>query len=94
MHQAEAVDKPDRYNIVGEARLDNLELAQTIARIMNKGLKFEYQMVDFHSTRPGHDKHYGLDGTKLEKTGWQAPQSFEESMKNTVKWQTDNPDWL
>lgn len=92
MHTSGEVDKPDRYNIVGDVQLDNLELAQTIASVMGKELK--YELVDFHATRPGHDKHYGLDGTKLKKKGWTSPVPFTESLANTIEWQTEHPDWL
>lgn len=92
MHVSGSTDKPDRYNIVGDAQLSNLELAQTIAKLMGKELKYEY--VDFHKNRPGHDKHYGLDGTKLSDLGWKAPLDFETSLKNTIEWQQDNKDWL
>lgn len=93
MHQMEAVDKPDRYNIVGDIQLDNLELAERIALYMGKELKHKL-IYDYHSTRPGHDLHYGLDGSKILKLGWKSPVSFEESMKNTIKWQQENPNWL
>lgn len=92
MHKPGEVDKPDRYNIVGDKRMDNLEMAQMIAKLMGKELK--YKLVDFHSTRSGHDKHYGLDGTKLKKLGWSSPVSFEESLKNTIEWQTEHKDWI
>ena len=48
----------EKYNIAGEQEVSNLELAQLIAKFMNKELK--YEMVDFHTTRPGHDLRYGL----------------------------------
>lgn len=92
MHKAGEVDKPDRYNIVGDAHMDNLQLAQSIAKLMGKELK--YRLVDFHSKQPGHDLHYGLDGTKLAKLGWKSPVSFEESMKKTIDWQANNPEWI
>jgi len=92
LHESGAVDKPDRYNIVGDVQLDNLELAQTIAKLMDKELK--YEMVDFHSTRPGHDPHYGLNGSKLKKLGWTSPISFEKSLKDVIEWQKAHPDWL
>lgn len=94
MHQAEAADRPSRYNIVGDIQLSNLELAQEIAKMMGKELKFEYQLLDFHSTRPGHDKHYGLDGSLLHRMGWQSPTSFHKSMKQVVEWQRENPKWI
>lgn len=92
LHEPGTVDKPDRYNIVGDAQMDNLEMAKTIAKLMNKKLK--YRLVDFHSKQPGHDVHYGLDGTKLAKLGWKPPVSFEKSMKDTIEWQIKNPNWL
>ena len=92
LHQAGDVDRPDRYNIVGDVQLDNLQLAQTIAGLMGKELK--YELVDFHSTRPGHDMHYGLDGDKLNWLGWKPPLSFEESLKKTIEWQAEHPEWL
>lgn len=92
MHKAGQVDRPDKYNIVGNAQVDNLELAKTIARLMGKELK--YRLVDFHSKEPGHDLHYGLDGAKLEKLGWKPPVSFEDSMKATIDWQLANPEWI
>ena len=88
----DGADRPDRYNITGDKQVDNLELAQFIAEYMGKELK--YEMVDHHSTRPGHDRHYGLTGDKLRKLGWKAPLTFEESLKNTIEWQKANPDWL
>lgn len=91
-HEIGQIDEPDRYNVVGEAHLDNLELAQKIASIMGKELK--YKLVDFHSKNPAHDMHYGLQGEKLKKLGWKAPISFDESMTDTINWQQLNKDWL
>ena len=92
LHEALKADMPDRYNIVGDKQLDNLELAQTIARLMGKELK--YEMQDSHTTRPGHDPHYALDGTKLATLGWKPPLSFEESLKNVIDWQTKHKEWM
>lgn len=92
MHQEEKADRPDRYNIAGDVQLDNLELAQKIAAIMGKELK--YEIVNFHATRPGHDPHYGLDMQKLNKLGWKAPHGWEKSLNNVVTWQVNNPEWI
>lgn len=80
------------YNVVGEKEVDNLELAKLIARIVGRELK--YEMVDFHSSRPGHDLRYGLDGSKMASTGWTPPRGFEESLEKTINWYLDNPVWL
>ena len=82
----------EKYNIVGEREVDNLELARTIARILNKPL--QYEMVDFHSSRPGHDLRYALDGGKMREMGWRIPMSFEESLQRTIQWSIAHPRWL
>jgi len=82
----------ESYNITGEKEVSNLEMAQFIANIMGKELK--YEMVDFHSDRPGHDLRYGLDGGKMENMGWILPYSFEESLKKTILWTLENQKWL
>lgn len=51
-------------------------------------------MVDFHSSRPGHDLRYALDGTKLELMGFDYPSSFKESLEKTVEWTLENRQWL
>jgi dTDP-glucose 4,6-dehydratase len=82
----------DKYNIVGEKEVSNLEIAQFIAGVIGKELK--YKMVDFHGSRPGHDLRYGLDGTKLKEMGFEYPKSFEQSLRKTIEWTLDNPKWL
>lgn len=92
LHKPGTVDRPDRYHIAGDKQVDNLELAKIIAGLMGKELR--YKIVDFHTTRPGHDKHYGLNDEKLKKLGWKSPVSFEESLKNTITWQQEHPEWI
>ena len=83
---------PARYHIVGEREVDNLELAQLIAEYVGKPLN--YEIVDFHSSRPGHDLRYALDGNKMAETGWSLPIPLEESLKRTVEWTLKHPEWL
>lgn len=49
------------------------------------------ELVDFHSSRPGHDLRYALDGAKMEKIGWSLPLSFEQSLEKSVRWLIENP---
>ena len=82
-----------KYNIVGEKEVNNLELAQMIANIIGKPLK--YELVDFHSSRPGHDLRYALSGEKMKALGWVPPFSFEKSLETTIKWTLTRKDsWL
>jgi len=82
----------EKYNITGEREVNNLEMAQMIAEVVGKPLK--YQLVDFHETRPGHDTRYSLDGSKLFSMGWRLPIDFEHSLKKTVKWTLEHLEWL
>ena len=85
-------DQREKYNIVGEKEVSNLELALMIADIIGKPLN--YEMVDFHSSRPGHDLRYALDGSKMEMLGWTPKLSFESSLDTTINWMLANPRWL
>lgn len=82
----------ERFNVVGDRQIDNLSLAEMIAGYIGKSLLHEFAPAD--ESRPGHDAHYGLDGSKLAALGWKSPMSLEDSMRNTVRWYEDNPEWL
>lgn len=82
----------EKYNIVGEKEVDNLELAQFIANVVGKPLN--YEMVDFHSKRPGHDLRYSLCGEKMNSIGWEIPVGFEEALTKTIEWTLENQRWL
>lgn len=75
---------PERFNLVGKTELDNLTLAQMVADILGKELKYEF--MDVRSGRPGHDLRYGLDGLKLESLGYVYPVDFDTSLRKTVSW--------
>ena len=79
-----------KYNIVGSEEISNLELAQRIAHAVGKPLK--YEMLDFHSSRPGHDLRYALDGTKMKSMGF-APADID--LSRIVAWYVAHADkWL
>lgn len=84
-------DHPDRYNIVGDRCINNLEMAKRIAEIM--GLPLSYRFDHNPRNRPGHDLHYGLSGIKLAALGWKAPLDLDTSLERTVKWMMENKDW-
>jgi dTDP-glucose 4,6-dehydratase len=81
-----------KWNVVGPVEWDNLTLARMIAKILGKDLK--YEMVDFHSSRPGHDLRYALSGAKLQQYGWEPPVSMDVSLEKTVAWTLENQRWL
>jgi len=83
--------KCQKFNIVGKDEIDNLELAQFIAKTQKKDLI--YEMVDFHSQRPGHDLRYALDGSKMKKMGWEPKSAFKR-LESTIQWTLNNDRWL
>ena len=84
--------KCPKFNIVGKEEINNLELAQLIADSQGRDLK--YEMVDFHSSRPGHDLRYSLSGEKMKKLGWQPSIKLTERIKQVVDWSLNNENWI
>jgi len=80
------------YHCVGEKEISNLYLAQCIAGFLDRKLK--YELVDFHSSRPGHDLRYALGNVNLKERGWDVTDIFENNLNKTVRWYLDNPVWL
>lgn len=91
-NDAVGVGKNFKFNLVGPEEIDNLTLASIIANVQNKKLK--YEMVDFHSQRPGHDLRYALDGSLMQKLGWQPKIKFTDRVSEVVDWSLKNPVWL
>lgn len=91
-HTPGFIDRPVRLNIVGDKQLSNTELVEVIENLMNA--EAVVTLKNFHDDNPGHDLHYGLNGENLAKLGWKSPVSFEDSMKHTIEWQKEHPEWL
>lgn len=84
--------KCPKFNVVGKEEIDNLTLAQYIADAQNKPLN--YEMVDFHSSRPGHDLRYALSGDYMRSLGWEPRYTLKERIKEVVDWSLSNPEWI
>lgn len=86
-------DRPDMFNITGPQRIDNLTLAGLVAD--GAGMPLRYRMTGYGSARPGHDPDYGLSPDKLmSQGGWRPPVPFAESLRRTVEWTVQHPEWL
>lgn len=81
-----------KFNLVGKQEINNLQLAQLIADAQGKELK--YELVDFHSSRPGHDLRYALSGSYMAHLGWQPKIELTERIAQVVDWTLARPDWL
>ncbi len=79
------------YNIGGACQTTNLDLVRAILRECGR----DESLVSFVKDRPGHDRRYAMDFTKLNKeTGWKPRHEFEKGLADTVKWYSSNKGWL
>lgn len=76
------VDRPDRYSLPGGEELNNLQMAQMVAKAMGKEL--DYELIDAESVRPGYDTFYPKTDGKLSELGWEAPYTFEDELKKLI----------
>jgi dTDP-glucose 4,6-dehydratase len=83
---------PDRYHVGGHDEITNIALVNRIACLMDKEPKIE--LVDEKQIRPGYDKKYALDDTKLKSLGWIPEWDFETSLKDVIDWTLKNPEWM
>lgn len=96
LDNCEAVDcvfrkgKPGEiYNIAGGNEMANIRLTRLVLRMMNKPDK----LIKFVKDRPGHDKRYALNCSKIKRLGWRPKYDFEEALKITVQWYKKNEWW-
>ncbi|MBO27221.1 MAG: dTDP-glucose 4,6-dehydratase [Rhodobacteraceae bacterium] len=85
------------YNIGGENEARNIDLVRSICGIVDARLGEERSSADlitFVSDRPGHDRRYAIDPTRVrEELGWRPSVTLEEGLRRTVDWYLDNRDW-
>ncbi|AFC24460.1 dTDP-glucose 4,6-dehydratase [Saprospira grandis] len=89
----------ETYNIGGHNEWKNIDLVRLLCKIMDKQLGREAgsaeQLITFIKDRPGHDRRYAIDASKLQNELDFGPSlQFEEGLEKTVKWYLDNEDWL
>ena len=79
------------YNIGSGAPLNNLHVVHSLLGLLGK----PESLIEYVEDRPGHDRRYALDGSKLRtELGWEPKHTFEEGLKKTVEWYRSNPQWL
>lgn len=89
----------ETYNIGGFNEWQNIDLIKLLCKIMDAKLNrtegTSEQLITYVKDRPGHDKRYAIDATKLEKElGWKPSLVFEEGLEKTVDWYLANEEWL
>ncbi|NDG51432.1 MAG: dTDP-glucose 4,6-dehydratase [Flavobacteriia bacterium] len=89
----------DTYNIGGFNEWTNIDLIKLLCGIMDEKLGRQKgssaQLITFVKDRPGHDKRYAIDATKIKsELGWEPSLQFAEGLEKTIDWYLDNQDWL
>lgn len=79
------------YNIGGNNEQSNLDLTRAILAAMDR----DDSWIEYVRDRPGHDRRYAIDGTRIERElGWRPTRSaWPEALENTIRWYIDHPDW-
>ncbi len=85
------------YNVGGDAERTNLDLVKALCRLLDerhpKGAPHE-RLIEFVKDRPGHDRRYAIDSSRLQtELGWRPTVDLEEGLAKTVDWYLDNRDW-
>ncbi len=87
----------ETYNIGGRSEKTNLEIVNTICAVLAEqcpGRDYR-SLISFVADRPGHDRRYAIDCTKMEaELGWRARESFQTGIRKTVRWFLENMDWV
>lgn len=84
------------YNVGGRNERTNLEVVQSICDVLDEiqplaSKEKRRQLISFVKDRPGHDKRYAIDASKLEnELGWRAMETFETGIRKTVEWYLEN----
>ncbi|MEA3305284.1 MAG: dTDP-glucose 4,6-dehydratase [Candidatus Omnitrophota bacterium] len=77
------------YNVGGDCEITNIELTRKILKYMGKS----EELIQFVKDRPGHDKRYSLDSSKLKALGWKPRHDFETALRKTINWYKENRQW-
>jgi dTDP-glucose 4,6-dehydratase len=89
----------ESYNVGGRNERSNLEVVQMICDLLDElrpsaGGPSRRDLITFVEDRPGHDRRYAIDASKLEaELGWRAKETFETGLRRTVQWYLGRRDW-
>ncbi len=88
------------YNVGGWNEKPNIEIVHTVCALLDEmrpkadGTPYQSQ-ITYVTDRPGHDRRYAIDASKIERElGWKPAETFETGIRKTVQWYLDNPDWV
>ena len=80
----------ETYCVGGNCEKPNIEITRKILELLGKG----EEMIEYVKDRPGHDRRYAIDFSKIKRElGWEPRINFDEGMKKTVEWYKNNESW-
>ena len=90
----------ETYNVGGWNEMPNLEIVHTVCDLLDElapradGISYRTQ-ISFVTDRPGHDRRYAIDASKIHRElGWRPAETFASGIRKTVQWYLDNPQWV
>lgn len=96
----EAGKPGETYNVGGWNEKANIDIVHTVCNLLDElqpstdGESYSEQ-ITYVQDRPGHDKRYAIDASKIaQELGWKPTETFETGIRKTVRWYLDNPDWI
>ena len=90
----------ETYNVGGDAERENIEVVRAICRLLDARRpladgRARESLITFVAARPGHDRRYAIDASKLKgELGWAPTVTFEQGIERTVDWYLDNQAWV
>lgn len=87
------------YNVGGDNEMSNIDLVNTLCSLLDEMLPDSIhcphkKLIEFVTDRPGHDKRYAIDASKISRElDWQPKHNFEQGLRKTVRWYLDNQQW-
>jgi dTDP-glucose 4,6-dehydratase len=90
----------ETYNVGGNSERKNIDVVETICDLIdemrpNSTIGLRRKLITFVNDRPGHDRRYAIDASKLARDiGWKPAQQFESGLRRTVRWYLENLDWV
>jgi dTDP-glucose 4,6-dehydratase len=89
----------ETYNIGGFNEWKNIDLVKLLCRLMDEKLGRDAgeseQLITYVKDRPGHDRRYAIDATKINRElGWKPTVTFEQGLSETIDWYLANTEWL
>ncbi|MEF2155265.1 dTDP-glucose 4,6-dehydratase [Luteimonas sp. FXH3W] len=90
----------ETYNVGGDAERNNLTVVKTICKLLDEkrplaDVSNRESLITFVKDRPGHDRRYAIDASKLQsELGWAPSVTFEQGIEHTLDWYLDNQEWV